>query len=162
MPDSLAHVVAAYVLLQVVAWRFSSYGKPIVVAGMVGALIPDVAKLHILLPAPVVETALGVPFAWRGLGGLWAVLLLSALGALTVARGQRSRVFGALVAGGLSHIVLDAFNRMPGTVDRSAALYPLHPVLEPLPGIYISGDYWPTLVILAVGVSVAVIDRRRS
>lgn len=164
MPDSLAHVLVAYIVFQIAAWRISRLERSDVAVAVVGSLIPDAAKFNLVVPSQAVENIIGVPFSWEGLSTPWGVLALAGIGSLLVATERRQRVFVILVLGALFHEVLDSMNRMPGETrfdTHDIVLNPIDPVLEALPDLYISGDYWPTMLALGVSVVVLVVERRR-
>lgn len=159
MADLLAHVLVPYVLLTVADWRFDWLSERWVVVGMAGAAIPDLAKVRLVVPDALVERTLGVPFSYTPIGSLGGVLLIAAAIALAFERDRR-RVYGLLVFGGFSALVVDGLRAFAdGRADFW--LYPLW-VRPPTPGLYVSSDPWvaPTVAVVAAGVY--AIDRRRT
>lgn len=159
MTDLLTHVLAAYVILTVSSWQSDLVDSRHVSIGMVGAILPDLSKLYLVLDPDVVAAALGAPFSWQGLHTIGPVLALTAAGVFLFPGRERKAVTTALVVGASSHFVLDLF------IDRADGLAP--PYLFPLTwweppagGLYLSSDIWPGLVAVAVACSVWLIDRR--
>jgi hypothetical protein len=157
-------VLAAYVVFQIAAWRTPRFETSDIVVAMVGALIPDAGKLKLIVSSDTVETLVGVPFSWEGLSTPWGLVALAGLGSLLVTAEQRSRVFVVLLFGAFSHTVLDSMNRMPAETRFDTfdiVLDPTAPALKLLPDLYISGDYWPTILALVAAILVWTIERRR-
>jgi membrane-bound metal-dependent hydrolase YbcI (DUF457 family) len=149
--DVLTHVLVAYVLGAgaAEAGRLPERFVPVV---MVGATAPDGMKLFVLLDIAV-GTARGVPYSAWGLHTVGGVLALSGIGALTVWRGDRAVAFGALLAGGVSHLLLDVLVvRVDGVAPPY--LFPVGGWLPPTPGLYASSDAWPLAVALCCAVPV--------
>ena len=156
MADLLTHVLAAYVLLTVAGWRVGWLEPRWVVVGMGGAAIPDLVKVERLVDEGVVQSALGVPFEYDPVSSLAGVLVVA--GATTLFFGQaRRRVYGLLVAGGLSSLVLDGLRVY---VDGSSSfwLYPLW-WRPPTPSLYVTADARVVVVAVAVSIGVFVVDR---
>ncbi|WP_136717196.1 metal-dependent hydrolase [Halorientalis salina] len=162
MPDFLTHVLAVYVVLQVSAWRIDWLTRPRIVTGMAGALIPDLVKIKLFVPAYRVEPLLGVPFSWEPLHRLGGALLTALVLSLLVEASERRGVFLLLVGGLLSHLLLDAFllRPVPYTYDL---LYPLTHWRAPIfdLDLYLSSDYWPSMVTGTVALLVFGVTRRR-
>lgn len=163
MPDFMTHILVAYVALQVSAWRFEWLTRPRIVTGMAGALIPDLVKIKLLIPAYQVESALGVAFSWEPLHRLGGALLTAAILSLFVEESERRVVFLLLVGGLLSHLLLDAFllRPVPYTYDL---LYPLTHWRAPIfdLDLYLSSDYWPSVAAGAAALAVFGVTRRRN
>lgn len=149
MPDVLTHVLVGYALGATLSIRYGWLSCPFVTAAMVGALLPDVAKVTLIVPSAVVEAALGVPFSWFAIHTPAGSVLLASIGALLVDGAHRRRVFALLLVGAASHHALDAL--LLSTTGYSYALaWPLSTVHPPSPGLYLSTDRWPAAVAGAV------------
>jgi hypothetical protein len=158
MPDLLTHALVAYVLAAVVAQSGRVQDRYVSVA-MVGAIAPDAMKLSVLLNRSIGHIA-GVPYSTWGVHTLGGVLVLAGLGALTIRVGDRFVAGAALVAGGASHLLLDAFViRVDGVA--SPYLFPFSGWLPPAANLYASTDAWPAAVALSVAVPVWLCRRRR-
>lgn len=160
MPDLLTHVLVAYVTATALAWNVSRIPRWFVPVGMVGAVLPDVVKIYLLVPSGVVESALGVPFAWDPIHRLGGVLALAGLGTLLFDRPYRRAVFGTLVAGATTHLFLDSLIRRANGLTPPY-LYPLSWWHPPSGNLYLSSDGWPAALALVVAAGVFVYDRRR-
>lgn len=157
MPDLLTHVLVAYVLAAAVAasGRLDDRYVPVV---MVGSVAPDGMKLSAVL-GYAVGTVAGIPYSTWGIHTLGGVVVLAALGALTIQRRERLPAVVALAVGGVSHLFLDAFViRADGLAPPY--LFPLSGWLPPAANLYASTDPWPAAVALAVAVPVWVLRRR--
>lgn len=153
MVDLLAHALFAYAVFAVLAARSAGLGPRHVPVAVVGGVLPDLSKAHLLVGSGRVGATLGVPFSWLALHRVGAVLVLGALGALAFERAERRAAFGALLGGGLVHLALDAL------VVRADGLAP--PYLYPftwwrLPSgdLYLSSELWPTLAALVLAAAV--------
>lgn len=159
MVDLLAHALAAYAVGTLLRWRRDGIEGRHVAVGVVGGVLPDLAKAYLLVGSGAVSAALGLPFSWLALHRLGAVVVLAALGALLFERAERPMVAGALAGGGVLHLTLDAF------VIRADGLtppyfYPLSWWRPPSGDLYLSSELWPTAVfLLLAGVVWAVLGR---
>jgi hypothetical protein len=162
MPDLLTHALAAYSLGIVCSWRVEWLDTPYVTAMMVGAFVPDLVKVKLLVPSAEIGATLGIPFSWLPLHTLTGVLLSVLLLAGLVAD-PRTRRQVLLTSGGgaLSHLMLDALLRTP-TGRGGPVFWPITEYQPPTPGLYLSTEPWPTALFLGVAVLVVVADRRLS
>lgn len=160
MAELLTHALVAYALFTAFGWALEWLQPRWVVLGMVGSLFPDLNRIDMLVDDYAIEQLLGLPFDWGAIHTLGGVLLLSAVGALLFgAATARRRAFALLVAGGCSHLALDAVKRWAGGVN-GAYLYPVTWWRNPTPGWYVSTDRWVLGVALACALVVFVVDRR--
>ena len=160
MAELLSHVLAAYVLFTALGWVIEWLEPRWVVVGMVGALLPDLNRIGMAIDSSLIESLLGVPFSWGAIHTLGSLVLLSLAGAMLFGTAsERRRAFALLVAGGVSHLALDA---LKGWADgfNGAYLYPLSWWRNPTPGWYVSTDRWVLGVALACSVVVFLVDRR--
>lgn len=159
MAELLSHVLFAFAVFTVAGWVLSWLDRRWVVVGMVGAVLPDLDRLDLVLDGYLVEQWLGIAFDWGALHTLGGVLVLSAIGAVLFAtREQRVRAFGLLVAGGCSHLIVDAVKAWADG-SNGASLYPFSWWRNPTPGWYVSADRWVLVVALAVALGVLLVDR---
>lgn len=158
MPDLLTHVLLAYCLAKAASWRYPWLGAPFVTVVMAGAMIPDVAKVELVLPGSLVAATTGLPFSWFHLHTVGGVALSILLGGALVGRRHRRRVVGLLAAGAGSHLVLDALLRK-STGLSEPMLWPLTWYRLPSPGLYTSIDAWPTVLALLLAASVWAASR---
>lgn len=157
MADLLTHVLAAAVVLTIAGWRIDWLTRRWVAVGAVGALLPDLNQLGRLLSGPAIEGLLGIPFDYGAVHTLGGVVLLAGVGSVVFAT-QRRRAFGALLAGGLSHLVLDGFKKH---ADGGAEIlwYPLTWWRGPTPDLYVSADPRVLAVALVCAAVVFAVDR---
>ncbi|SEM02129.1 metal-dependent hydrolase [Haloferax larsenii] len=160
MPDLLAHVFLAYSLATIASWRYEWLTSPYVTVVMAGAFIPDLAKGHLVLPDARVEQLLGLPFDWFGLHTLGAVICSVLVGVLVVHARERIRVFLLLSLGAASHLVADGLLTKPSGVSHPM-LWPFTRLHPPTPGLYLSTDVEPAVLLGAVALLVAVVTRYR-
>ncbi len=159
MAELLSHVLFAFALFTVAGWVVEWLDREWVVVGMVGAILPDLNRIDMVLDEYVVAQVLGVPFSWDGLHTLGGVVLLAALGAVLFPSGQEQlRAFGLLVAGGVSHLLTDAVKAWADGAN-GAYLYPLSWWRNPTPGWYVSADRWMLVVAVLLVLAVLIVDR---
>lgn len=160
MPDLLMHVLVGYILGTLVSTRTASRTATTTVV-MLGALLPDLTKIQLLVRDAQMEAALGIPFAWRALHTLGGVLVTASVGALLVATTHRCRVFVLLFGGALSHLILDSLLAKPS--GYAAALWwPFITSGFPTPGLYVSYDRWPALVVALLALVVYQSTKQRA
>ncbi|MBX0325400.1 metal-dependent hydrolase [Halomicroarcula sp. F13] len=160
MADLLTHVLVPFVLLTVASWRVDWLDRRWVVVGMGGGAIPDLVKVDLVLEADSVGAMLGVPLSYGSFSTLGGVLVVAALITLAFRRDHWRRVYGLLVAGGLSALVLDGL-RVFADGHASAWLYPFTNWRPPTPSLYVSSDPTVLVVTLALAMVVLVADRYR-
>lgn len=160
MPDLLTHVLVAYAAATVASWRYEWLGPPYVTVAMMGAMIPDMTKVRLLVPSYRVESLLGVPFDWFALHTAGGSVVAVLVGTLLVPSRQRRRVFVLLALGAASHHLLDLLLINPSG-HSYAVLWPLTGYEPPTPGFYLSTDRWPTLTSGALALLVRLLDARR-
>jgi hypothetical protein len=157
MPDLLTHVLIAYVVGAAAVWWTDSPDRYLPVV-LVGAVAPDAMKATVLLEVTV-GTAFGIPYSFWALHTLGGVVVLSAVGAVTLAAVERRAGFWFLVWGGVSHLVLDLFVvRVDGVAPPY--LFPVSAWLPPAANLYTSTDLWTIPVALALALPVWVVRRR--
>jgi len=148
MPDLLTHVLLAYGVATLLAYRYTWLSPAYVTIAMIGALVPDLDHVSTLVPSRTVEAVLDVPFDWGGLQTGGVVLLLILIGTVLVEHAERRRVFTLLALGAATHLFTDALIRVPE--GRSQSLFfPITMYQPPTPGLYLSTDLWPLIVSAA-------------
>ncbi|RDZ35276.1 MULTISPECIES: metal-dependent hydrolase [Haloferax] len=160
MPDLLSHALIAYSLATVASWRYDWITRPYVTAAMAGAFIPDMAKAALVIPSARVEQLIGMPFDWFGLHTLGAAVCSVLIGVILVSQHERRRVGLLLSLGASSHLLADALLRKPTGLSYPL-LWPLSRVYPPTPGLYLSTDIWPAIVLSIVAAVVWSVDKRR-
>lgn len=161
MPDLLTHVLVAYVAATAASWRYGWLTPSYVTVAMMGAMIPDMTKIRLVLPGYRVESLLSVPFDWFALHTAGGSAVAVLVGTLLVPSRQRRRVFVLLALGAASHHLLDLLLINPSGYSY-AVLWPLTGYQPPTPGLYLSTDRWPTLASGILALLVRLIDARRS
>lgn len=158
MPELMSHVLLAYSLCVVLSWNYRWLDAPYITVGMVGAVIPDLAKTDILLRGEYIEDILGLPFDWFALHTAGGVFLSILIGTVLATRPERKRVFGLLLIGSLSHMLADAMLLTP-TGLAYPMFWPVSGYQPTSPGLYLSTDPWPFLVTLTLAVVVTLVSR---
>lgn len=159
MTDLLTHVLTAYVLATVASWRLGWLHRRHVPLAMLGAAIPDAAKVYLLLGG-VRTTVAGVEVGWLALQTLGAGLAFALVGGLLVPPAERRATLAALVGGLCTHVGMDYFVIRAGGLSPPY-LYPFTWAQLPAGNLYLSADVWPSVVAVVVAASVVLVDRRR-
>lgn len=153
MPDWLTHVLVGYALATALSVRLAWLSPRYVTLAMVGALLPDLTKLKLLVPAEAVTATLGVPFDWMAFhtlaGTLVAVLFVAAL----VPAEYRRRALLVLALGATSHHALDLLLVQPSGLTYPV-LWPLTDFRAPSVDLYLSSDREPALVAATLALLV--------
>lgn len=158
MPDLLTHVLVGYSLGTLLVTQ-RGWSQELTTVVMLGALLPDLTKIRLVLTDAQIEAIVGVPFSWQALHTLGGVLVTAAVGALLVGDTLRRRVFLLLLGGAVSHLILDSLLMKPS----GYAGLPWWPVLTtalPTPGLYVSYDRWPVLVAAGIALGVFLLTRK--
>lgn len=158
MPDLLSHALLAYSLAMIASWRYDWITRPYVTVAMAGAFIPDIAKAELVVPSDRVELLLGVLFDWFGIHTTGAVICSVLIGVLLVHSNERVRVSLLLTLGAASHLIADAFLLKPTGVSYPV-LWPLTRVYPPTPGLYLSTDIEPAIVLGTMALLVYGVTR---
>ncbi|GGN92096.1 hypothetical protein [Haloarcula pellucida] len=161
MADLLTHVLVPFVLLTVAGWRVDWLDRRWTVLSMGGAAIPDLVKLNLVLDASTVGERVGLPLTYAPFSSLGGVLLVAGVITLAFERRHWRRVYGLLVGGGLSALLLDGM-RVYADGHASAWLYPFTYWRPPTPSLYVSSDPAVLVVTLAIAAIVFVVDERRT
>lgn len=145
MPDVLTHVLVGYVLATLLSFRLEWLTPRYVTVVMLGAIVPDLTKIKLLVPSSLVESWLGIPFDWFAIHTLGGALVAIAVGALLTSTPHRRRVFGLLLLGACSHLALDAL-LVSASGYSYAVFFPFSTYHPPTPGLFHSSDRWPAAV----------------
>lgn len=160
MPDLLSHVFLAYTVATLLSWRYGWLDRAAVTAVLVGAVVPDLTKVRLLVTSWQMSEWLGVPFSWSGLHTLGGTLVAVLVGGLLVRSRHRRHALLALGLGSASHLVADALFRRPSGHSYSV-LWPLTRYQPPTPGLYLSTELWPVVATGALALGAYLLTRRR-
>ena len=161
MTELLTHVLVGFILGTVLSFRFDWVERQFVTVVMVGAVLPDLWQIGLVVPSETVQEALGLPFYWFVLHTPFGTILSVSIVTLVVDGPYRKRVFGLLLAGAASHFVLDSLLINP-SIFSSVLFWPVATELLPLPMVIVSSDRWPAALALCAAVVVWVVQRRVS
>jgi hypothetical protein len=153
MPDLLAHVFIAYSLCRVLSWRWEWLTTPYVTAGMVGAFIPDLVKIELIVPSETVAQTLGLPFEWGSLATGGGTLVSVCIGLVLLGTNERRRGGLMLGLGAGSHLLADSLLLTP-TGRSVQLLWPLTQYRVPTPGLYLSTQPEPMVLMGTVAALV--------
>lgn len=157
--ELLTHVLAALVLGVILSWWIRWITPPMIATAMIGATLPDLNRLGILIPEAVIRATFDVMWDWTVLHRAGGTLLVVLILALMVPRQYTIPVLAMLTLGATSHYALDILLWRPSGLT-SPLFWPVTAYRVPIDGVYLSSDRWPTgLAILATGF-VLWIDRR--
>lgn len=158
MTDVLTHVIVGYILGTILSLRVDWIRAPLVTVVMVGAILPDLTKVSLVLPPEDVAAALGLTFDWFALHTPFGVVITAGIVTLFVHEGSRQRVFALLLVGAASHFVLDSLLMSPSRFSY-VLFWPFHTVLVPLPMYILSSDRWPAVVAAVVALVLWYVKR---
>lgn len=164
MAELLTHVFLAYAAFTALGWIVDWIDRKWVAVGMVGSLLPDLSRIELLIPHELVTDLTGVAFEWGGLHTIGGAVLLSAIGALLFeTTRQQRRAFLLLLAGAVSHLVVDLPQQYAdGAMLTNLYLFPAASWRPPTPGWYVSADRWVVVVAALAAAVVYALDRRRN
>lgn len=160
MADLLTHVLVAYVLATICSWHVEWITPPLVTVAMIGAILPDLMRVELLVPAATVTAVLEVPFSWRPIHRIGGAVLLIAVCAVTVLARYRRAVIALLVLGTASHFAVDLLVYSDSGLTRPF-LWPLTDQGLPAGGLYRSSERWPAIVMAVLATAVWLETRRR-
>ena len=152
MPDLLTHALVAYTLAVGLSVRYQWLTPPYVTVAMMGAFIPDLTKIRLLVPSWQLEAWLGLPFDWGALHTVGGTLVSVLIGVAVVRHTDRRRVFGLLAVGASSHLVLDSLLAFPAG-RMKFVLWPLTTYRPVFDGLFLSTDRWPVVVAAGLAAS---------
>lgn len=158
MAELLSHVLVAYALATVASWRWKRLTGPWIAVAMIGALLPDLNRVGLLVTDAAIEATLGTTFGIDAIHTLGGVIALASVGAMVVADHHR-RVFALLLAGALSHLLVDGL-KVYADGDAGVWFYPFAWYRHPTPNLYVSSDPAVLIAAVLVAIGVTVLDRR--
>jgi membrane-bound metal-dependent hydrolase YbcI (DUF457 family) len=159
MVDLLTHALVAYALATALSIRYEWVRPHMVTVAMIGAVIPDLSRLSLLVAEETVKALFGIPFSWFGFHTLGGIVAASLVGVVLASEEYRLRVALLLLLGAGSHLVLDALLVKPSGI-AAPLWWPLAAQGTPTPGLYLSTDRWPALVAGMCAASVWVLRYR--
>ena len=121
MTDLLAHVCFAYAVSSLLSIRVDWLGAHYVTVVLVGAVIPELVKIELLVEAGVISDVLEIPFSWLPLQTLGGVAVSICIGGLIVSRREQQRLLPLLALGAATHMFLDYLLLSPS--GRSFAVF---------------------------------------
>jgi membrane-bound metal-dependent hydrolase YbcI (DUF457 family) len=159
MPDLLTHVLVGYTIAIALSWRYPRIRYPFVAVAMAGAILPDLNRIELLVPAATVETTFAIPFSWVPLHRAGGTLVIVCLGGLLASKRYRRPVFALLLVGAGSHYLLDFFLYKPSGMT-GPLLWPFITDGFAIDGFYRSSDRWPAFIAATGALGVRFVDRR--
>lgn len=163
MSEWLAHVFIAYAGFTVLSWNLDWLTDRWIAVGVIGAILPDLSRLSLVVSPDIVEYLTGVAFTWAGIHTLIGVILLSAIGALCFGdSADRYRAFVSLLGGAVLHLIVDLPQRYAdGQMILDSYLSPIPAPRPPTPGWYVTPDRWVVGVAFVAALLVFGIERYR-
>ena len=159
MAELFTHVLVGFILATVASWRWEWITTPMVTVAMVGAALPDLKRVDLVVPVETVEAVVGLSFSWTPLHRVGGTAVLIAVGAFLVPKRLRRGVALLLVIGATSHYLLDFALYTPSGWSNTM-LWPLWDALVPVGGVYLSSDQWPVVVTAVIAGGVWIIDQK--
>ena len=125
---------------------------------MVGAAIPDLNRIDLIIPEEIITAIIGIPWSWGITHRAGGALLIALIFTLLVRTDVRKPVFALLCVGIASHFVIDYFLWQP-TGTTNLMLWPFLDLTVDYQGVYRSSDRWPAVVATIAAGIVLAIDR---
>lgn len=159
MPDLLSHILIVYILYKPTDWFFSWFSDRALGVVMIGAMLPDLAKIRLVLPTEPIDQMLGQKLILNGIHRLGPTTVLACIGAMLFKQGKRRQAFTWLMAGAGLHLALDLTVKRAGGV-APPYLYPLTWWEPPALNLLQSSDTWPYVITSLIAISIWFVDRR--
>lgn len=159
MPDLLSHALLAYTVATILSWRIEWVDHRYVTVAMVGAFIPDMMKIYLVVSSDTVANMLGAPFDWSGIHTLGGAVIAILIGLALVTTRERRHVAMLVSLGAGTHLFADALLLTPSGRSYDV-LFPLTQYHPPTPGLYLSTQPSATAAFLFLAAVVAYLDRR--
>ena len=111
---------------------------------MVGAVISDLNRIDLLVPADTITVLTGLPWSWGITHRADGALLIAIIFTLLVRNDLRKPVFALLCVGIASHFVIDYFRWQP-TGTKNLMLWLFLDLTVDYQGFYRSSDRWASV-----------------
>ena len=131
-----------------------------VVAAMLGAAIPDLNRMRLVLPEETIEAVIGLPGHWGVFHRAGGIVLVCVLFSLLVPREYMKAVVLMLLLGAASHLFIGYFLWQASGVTN-LMLWPFADIRVPYGGFYRSTDRWTAIVSILIAGVVLYVDRRK-
>ncbi len=154
----MTHALVAFSAATVLSWKFRSIDHKFITAAMIGAVLPDLTRVGLIIDPAFIEEVLGIPFSWHPLHTLGGVLVVIAVITLLVQKEHSKPVFLLLSFGAASHLFLDSL-LIKASGYSYPVFFPLTTYHPPTPGLYMSPDVWPVIVAGLIALAIFFIDR---
>ncbi|OVE85159.1 metal-dependent hydrolase [Natronolimnobius baerhuensis] len=145
MADLLTHVLVGYCLGTALSIRVTWIRPAHVTMVMVGAALPDLAKIELVVSWRTMVSRFGVPWDWFALHTLGGTVVTVLLVSLLLEPKERWRVACLLAVGVASHHVFDVI-LLSRTGLSYPVFWPLTTYQPPAGGLFYSWDRWPAAV----------------
>jgi len=156
--DLLTHVLVGYIIGVVLSWKYEWISRSYITIIMVGAALPDIVRIRLLLDPFTIEDHIGIPFSWTPLHTLGGVLISGMIIACFFGEKTGKRVFLLLMIGAISHLFLDAF-LITASGYSYAVFWPFIRSRLTISGIYLSTDVLPSVLAIISAFVFWKIDR---
>ncbi|MFC6771244.1 metal-dependent hydrolase [Halorubrum pallidum] len=163
MAEWLTHVLLAYATFRILSWYVEWLDSQWISVGMVGAILPDLSRLNLVISSDIISYFIGSEFDWFGIHTAGGIILLSGIGALLFRDAlEQQKAFIMLLSGSISHILVDLPQRYAdGKMILDMYAFPL-PLPRPVtPGWYVTPDRWVVLVAFVTAIVVFFADQHR-
>lgn len=158
MAELFTHVVVGFVIAVILSWKYQWITPPLIPVAMVGAAIPDLNRISLLVDAAAIEALFGIPWSWSVVHRAGGALVVCVLFSLLVPKEYLKSVLLMLLIGVTSHFVIDYFLwQASGTTNLM--LWPFLDIEIAYGGFYRSSDRWTAVVSLVIAGIVLVVDR---
>lgn len=160
LADLLTHVFVGYTIGIMLSWKYERIKSPQITAMMIGAALPDLVRIRLLLDPIKIEQFFGIPFSWGPLHTLGGVLIIIAIGSLLTVPKDSKMIFILLAIGAISHLLLDSLLITASGYSYSV-FWPFTMYHPPTPGLYLSTDILPALISGLIALSIRSLDKFR-
>lgn len=159
MADLYTHIVVGFIIGMLAYWAIDWIDKPMVAAAVVGATLPDLSRLELIIPASTIEAATGLTWSWHVFHRAGGVILVILILTMFVPRRYMKPVFLLLLLGATSHFLLDYLLWQPSG-RTNLMLWPFSDATVDFQGFYRSSHRWPAALATIVALVVLAVDRR--
>jgi len=160
LADLLTHVFVGFTMGIILSWKYERIKSPHITAIMVGAAIPDLIRIRLLLDPIKIEQFLALSFSWGPLHTIGGVLVIIAVGSLLTVPKDSKLIFILLAIGAISHLFLDIL-LITASGYSYAVFWPFLELHPPTPGFYLSTDVWPAFASGLIALFVRTVDKIR-